>query len=1375
MKKLIVLLFIVAFTFNLLYSQSEIKITAGDGAAGDYFGTFVSISGDYAVSSAHHASNDRGVVYVFKREGNSWIEEAKLTASDVVEGDKFGIPAICGDYLAVGVQEKNNQAGAVYVFKRNGSTWTETQKLTVSDAAANALFGSKIAISDKYLVVSAPWDDVNGSKSGSIYIFKLDGNTWLEQIKLTAGDGQADDRLGNSLSIRDGLGGSLVVAGAYYDDDKGNNAGAAYVFATQLGRHLPPWKEYQKLTANDGETNDAFGYRVSVSGEYLAIGAFGDDDKGNRAGAAYIFKQDGNTWTEQTKLTASDGAELDRFGNAVSISGDRLVIGAPVDDDNGEDSGSIYIFDRDGSNWNETTKLIASDGQTIDYFGTWVSISGNYLIVGANGDDDQGENSGSAYILDFCPAPQNLYAFTGYHNAVPLAWDAPTGYDPLAAFPGGAEQFDFPGEELITVPYVSEMQTDETATTNEYLLDNTLLSYNIYRSNTTGGPYTLIASNVNRQYYRDETVTNGNTYYYVVTTVYDAGESGYSTENSAAPVENGYCIKAGWTETSPTLDGIIDANEWAAATVVDITAPGISQSVTLYVMNSNDRLYLAIDDFENTTFDEEDRTGIYFDVNHDHEWPQSSSSDEGNFWVIWRAAAVKLQYRGSYGWWPGNWHYDPIVDALGIDANISGNSGHVQYEVEINFLNTSAGDIVGFSTYSLVRPENYYSGYWPQEMMLCPFANIWRAPAVFGDLELATEPVIPLLSVTPTTLDFGTTETSLQFQISNTGNGTLTWSVAENPDKPWITSITPGSGTNAATVTVTVDRNLLSETSDTGTLAVTSNGGNQNITVLIAKEIPVLSVTPTTLDFGLESTSKTFQISNTGNGTLIWSVADNANKTWLTSISPANGTNAATVTVTVDRNQLSEASDTGTLAVTSNGGNQDVSVLIAKEVDVLPGHWNFTNTGNNAIIILPTGANPKVEGTPLANGDYVGVFTPAGLCCGYEKWLGVNISVTAWGDNSETTEIDGFQVGELITYRVFRASDQQEWITVEVGYEEGTGLYSVNATMVLNKFEGKATTSCQRGDVNMDDALSSGDALCAFLIYLNGGTPPPDGDCNNECALYAADANCDDAVTSGDALVIFQAYLANLPLPLECPSYYEPGGSNMELSLAQVNAAPGEEITVAVQIDQPLGITAFGLELEYPPELLSFVSISATNLTTDWQMLSGQENEDGVLTMGGFDPEGIATTFAGELVLVTFKVKADAEGFGDLRLFNLTDDVTAAKTGSGIFSTFGSEVRKIGGMEVPTTYVLEQNYPNPFNLETEIVYQLPEAGYVTLSIYNSLGQKIQTLVSRSQSAGKYAARWNGRDEQGLEVSSGIYIYQLETAEFSDLKKLLLVK
>jgi len=262
-------------------------------------------------------------------------------------------------------------------------------------------------------------------------------------------------------------------------------------------------------------------------------------------------------------------------------------------------------------------------------------------------------------------------------------------------------------------------------------------------------------------------------------------------------------------------------------------------------------------------------------------------------------------------------------------------------------------------------------------------------------------------------------------------------------------------------------------------------------------------------------------------------------------------------------------------------------------------------------------------------------------------------------------------------------------------------------------------------------------------------------------------------------LIIFQAYLGGLQPPLECPptagSGLGKGTTEIELSLAQVNGVPGEEITVSIRVDKPQGLRAFGLDLGYPDKLLSFVKVSSTNLTAGWQALDGQENLPGVVTIGGFNPEAISSTTSGALVTVTFQVKEGVEGYGDLWLFNLTDGVAKAAVNSGGFSTVVTGVRMLGGLEVPTDYALEQNYPNPFNMETEIVYQLPEAVYVNLSIYNSLGQKIRTLVSRNQVAGRYAARWDGRDEQGQEVTSGIYIYKLVTSDFVEPRKMLLIK
>jgi len=158
--------------------------------------------------------------------------------------------------------------------------------------------------------------------------------------------------------------------------------------------------EQAKLVASDGAAWDYFGVSVSISGDYAIVGAYYDGDKGTNSGSAYIFKRDGTSWPEQAKLTASDGAAWDNFGVSVSISGDYALVGTY-----GDYSESAYIFNRDGTSWPEQEKLLASDSAAEDYFGFSVSISSDYVIVGAWKDDDNEENSGSAYIFEkvLCP------------------------------------------------------------------------------------------------------------------------------------------------------------------------------------------------------------------------------------------------------------------------------------------------------------------------------------------------------------------------------------------------------------------------------------------------------------------------------------------------------------------------------------------------------------------------------------------------------------------------------------------------------------------------------------------------------------------------------------------------------------------------------------------------------------------------------------------------------------------------------------------------------------------------------------------------------------------------------------------------------------
>jgi len=321
-------------------------------------------------------------------------EVAKLTASDAAVGDQFGTSvSISGDTAIVGAQGNDDAgsfSGSAYVFVRSGTTWTEQAKLTASDPVTLDFFGFSVSISGDTAIVGAS-GSLFGSGPGFAYVFVRSGTTWTEQAKLTASDAAAGDFFGFSVSIS----GDTAIVGAHGNDDTGSRSGSAYVFV----RSGTTWTEQAKLTASDPATLDDFGFSVSLSGDRAIVGARLDDDAGGNSGSVYIFDFDGTSWT-QTKLTASDATAGDQFGRSVSISGDRAIVGALLDDDAGGNSGSAYIFDFDGTSWTQT-KLTASDAAADDLFGIRVSISGDRAIVGAFFDDDAGGNSGSTYIFDF--------------------------------------------------------------------------------------------------------------------------------------------------------------------------------------------------------------------------------------------------------------------------------------------------------------------------------------------------------------------------------------------------------------------------------------------------------------------------------------------------------------------------------------------------------------------------------------------------------------------------------------------------------------------------------------------------------------------------------------------------------------------------------------------------------------------------------------------------------------------------------------------------------------------------------------------------------------------------------------------------------------
>ena len=161
--------------------------------------------------------------------------------------------------------------------------------------------------------------------------------------------------------------------------------------------------EAQELLASDGAADDAFGYSVAVDGDTAVIGAVQDDDNGSNSGSAYVYTRSGTTWSQQAKLTASDGAADDWFGTSVAVDGDTAVVGAYWDDDNGSKSGSAYVYTRSGTTWSQQNKLTASDGAADDRFGGRVAVNGDTAVIGAMWHDDNGSNSGSAYVFALGP------------------------------------------------------------------------------------------------------------------------------------------------------------------------------------------------------------------------------------------------------------------------------------------------------------------------------------------------------------------------------------------------------------------------------------------------------------------------------------------------------------------------------------------------------------------------------------------------------------------------------------------------------------------------------------------------------------------------------------------------------------------------------------------------------------------------------------------------------------------------------------------------------------------------------------------------------------------------------------------------------------
>lgn len=464
------------YTITAHQLAQEAFAKASNTGVNDQFGISVALDGDTLVVGAHledsngtginsgaeitNSASNSGAVYVFTRTaGTTWTQQAYIKASNTGVGDEFGRSvAIDGDTLAVGAYledsngtgvnsgtEADNSAdnsGAVYVFTRTGTTWTQQAYIKASNTGAGDQFGFSVALKGNTLAVGALVEDSNAtgvggnetdnsaSGSGAVYVFTRTGTTWIQQAYLKASNTGAGDQFGISVA----LDGDTLAVGAQNEDGNGTgvnsgaetdnslpDSGAVYVFT----RSSTTWTQQAYVKAFNAGASDLFGRSVALDGDTLAVGAYREDSNGTGvnsgaeadnsvtdSGAVYVFTRTGSSWAQQAYIKASNASANNRLGFAIALSGDILAAGSSGEDsastgvggdqnnNSATDSGAVYIFIRTGTTWTQQVYVKASNTGAGDQFGVSVALSGDTIVAGASTEDSNGTGVNSAAEAD---------------------------------------------------------------------------------------------------------------------------------------------------------------------------------------------------------------------------------------------------------------------------------------------------------------------------------------------------------------------------------------------------------------------------------------------------------------------------------------------------------------------------------------------------------------------------------------------------------------------------------------------------------------------------------------------------------------------------------------------------------------------------------------------------------------------------------------------------------------------------------------------------------------------------------------------------------------------------------------------------------------
>jgi hypothetical protein len=368
--------------------REQAKITPLDSVEGDWFGFSVVLDND----TIHVGAPFSFKSYLFRENGGDWEQTDAIPAP--YAGGATWYAATCGlsdGVPLVGVAGPLGNSALLCAPAKWG--WGMTPLDVPRSASAFGLFSLStwLAFEDNLAVVGEPGEEGTGEKSGAVYVFDLSGQE-IERTRLVGTDTAENDWFGAAVSLK----GDRLLIGAPND---GSEAGAAYVFQ----RTGATWSQLARLAGSTTSADDGFGSTVAIWGDTAVVGAPFED---GGSGAAYMFRKNGIAWTQVSRLTALDNQAEEYFGNSVALDGDTLIVGAIGDNDTGEFAGAAYVFRDSGTSWTQVAKLTASDAQDSLAWGFGISLEGTRAVIGRYASN----GPGSAYIFALEPDNADLNA-----------------------------------------------------------------------------------------------------------------------------------------------------------------------------------------------------------------------------------------------------------------------------------------------------------------------------------------------------------------------------------------------------------------------------------------------------------------------------------------------------------------------------------------------------------------------------------------------------------------------------------------------------------------------------------------------------------------------------------------------------------------------------------------------------------------------------------------------------------------------------------------------------------------------------------------------------------------------------------------------------